>query len=373
MADTFEVVIVGGGVIGLSLARELARQARVAVVDRGRMGREASWAGAGILPPASIRGVTHPLDQLRALSFEGYADWSEELLAETQIDIGFRRSGGLYVARSPGEVAALRGQIEVWQEEHIEVQRLDLPGLCEAEPALTAAVDSGRIRAACRLPQECQVRNPRLLRALAESCRRRGAALLENTDVLDFILQEQRVMGLMTTTGPLAARQLCITAGAWTYLVLQRLGITTGILPIRGQMVLLAGSPPLLRHIINEGPRYLVPRDDGRILVGSTEEEAGYSSETTPQAIAELTRFAYELVPSLTHTVVERTWAGLRPGSFDGFPYLGRVPGFDNLFVAAGHFRSGLSLAPATAQVMAQLMRGETPSVNLTPFSVLRH
>ncbi|MFM2096551.1 MAG: Hydrogen cyanide synthase subunit HcnC precursor, partial [Planctomycetota bacterium] len=142
--------------------------------------------------------------------------------------------------------------------------------------------------------------------------------------------------------------------------------------PIRGQMVLFRAIPGALRHIVNEGPRYLVPRDDGLILAGSTEEEAGFDKSTTEEAIDDLIGFAGRVMPELNRDAVERTWAGLRPGTFDGMPYLGRIPECDNGFVAAGHFRSGLYLSPATAVMMSQLVLGQVPAIDLQPFRIGR-
>jgi glycine oxidase len=130
---------------------------------------------------------------------------------------------------------------------------------------------------------------------------------------------------------------------------------------------------PPIRHILNVGSRYLVPREDGHVLAGSTEEEAGFDKSTTPEAIAALIDFARQHVPALNEATVQQTWAGLRPGSLDGLPYLGPLPGLINGFVAAGHFRSGLFLSPATARVMGQLLRDEPPEVDLSAFDVLRH
>jgi glycine oxidase len=143
-------------------------------------------------------------------------------------------------------------------------------------------------------------------------------------------------------------------------------------LPIRGQIVLFRCHEPPITRIINEGSRYLVPREDGRVLAGSTEEEVGFDKRTTAEAIADLTEFARDLVPALREATIEKTWAGLRPGSFDGLPYLGRLPGLMNAYVAAGHFRNGLFLSTATAVVMSQLIRGEQPEVDLSPFRVGR-
>jgi glycine oxidase len=144
------------------------------------------------------------------------------------------------------------------------------------------------------------------------------------------------------------------------------------IFPMRGQMVLFRCERQPFKRVLNDGPRYLVPRGDGYVLAGSTEEEAGFDKSITAEAIAELTRFAIKLVPALRDATIEQTWAGLRPASYDGFPYIGRMPGLENAFVAAGHFRSGLHLSPGTAVVLADLMCGNTPAVDLTPFRVSR-
>jgi len=192
------------------------------------------------------------------------------------------------------------------------------------------------------------------------------------TAVLDIVVEAGAVIDVRTSAGPLRARQYCITSGAWTAPLLAKLDIMAGIVPIRGQMVLFRCPAPPVRRIINAGSRYLVPRDDGRLLAGSTEEEAGFDKRTTDGAIAELVDFARGLIPALAEAEIERTWAGLRPGSFDGLPYLGPLPGLANAFIAAGHFRSGLFLSPATAVVMAQLLCGEEPEIDLGPFRIGR-
>ena len=155
-------------------------------------------------------------------------------------------------------------------------------------------------------------------------------------------------------------------------MLLEKLGFSNGIMPIRGQMILFHSPQRLIHRIVNEGNRYLVPRDDGRILAGSTEEEAGYVVETTPASISQLHRWATSILPQLHDVKVERTWAGLRPGSYDSMPYIGQIPVAENLFIAAGHFRSGLHMAPGTARVLADLMTDREPAIDLTPFRVGR-
>jgi glycine oxidase len=363
-------LIIGGGVIGLSLAYELARRRwQVRLLDRGRLGREASWAGAGILPPANAATALHPLEKLRALSNDLHAEWSQRLLSETGIDNGFRRCGGLYLARSNGEAAALAAMHETLQEERIACRRLSAAELMTLEPGLERLASSGELRAAYELPDECQLRNPRHLQALAAACAKLGVEIHEQCEVND-VGQSNALSG--RSMAPSDADAVVLTAGPWTQQLLARESVSTGIFPVRGQMVLFHCERPPFRRVLNEGPRYLVPRDDGYVLAGSTEEEAGFDKSTTTEAIAELTQFAVNLVPALSKAVIEQTWAGLRPASFDGFPYIGRVPGLENVFTAAGHFRSGLQLSPGTAVVLADVLEGRTPAIDLTPFRVSR-
>ncbi|MCA9221641.1 MAG: FAD-dependent oxidoreductase, partial [Planctomycetales bacterium] len=194
----------------------------------------------------------------------------------------------------------------------------------------------------------------------------------ENAEVTGFQFDGERTQAVQTTGGELAAEAFAITSGAWSCLLLNQLGIANGILPVRGQMVLYRCERPPLRHVVNSGPRYLVPREDGRLLVGSTEEEVGFDKRTTAEAIAELKRLATTLVLDLANATVEATWAGLRPGSFDGFPYLGRVPRTSNLYIASGHYRSGLFLSPGTAVVMSAVIRQAAPPIDLSPFRIGR-
>jgi glycine oxidase len=360
-------------VIGLSVAYELTRRGwKCTVVDRGPLGREASWAGAGILPPANAATALHPIDRLRALSHELHAEWAARLLAETGIDNGLRRCGGLYLARTAGEAATLAAMSRTLAEEQIACHRVPVDELATLEPELAAVASSGLVKAAYELPDEWQLRNPRHLQGLQAACLQGGAELLSDCEVLRLHRHDEAVIGVATTRGEMRADVVVVAAGAWSQRLLAEQGVATGIFPVRGQMVLFHCEHPPLNRIVNEGPRYLVPRDDGYLLAGSTEEEAGFDKTTTTEGIDELTQFARSLVPALARATIEQTWAGLRPASFDGFPYIGRLPGTSNAFVASGHFRSGLHLSTGTAVLLAQLICGETPSIDLAPFRPAR-
>lgn len=370
-----DALVVGGGVIGLSLAWDLARHGQsVRLIDRDQPGREASWAGAGILPAASRAAAIHPYDQLCGLASELHPQWAAELSSLTGIDTGYRRCGGIYLARTRGEAAALAAWAAEERTKGIAVAALDPSELDRVEPGLHFSSTQSRLPTpSFRLPDEAQLRNPRHLRALVAACTHAGVLITAGVAAADVVLDDQRAIREITTsTGPLRARRYCFTAGAWTGQLLARLDLSLEVLPMRGQMVMFRCPRPPIRHILNEGSRYIVPRDDGRVLAGSTEEEVGFDKRTTEEGIAELAAFARDLVPALADAPIERTWAGLRPASFDGFPYLGSLPGIANGFVAAGHFRSGLFLSPATAVVMSQLLRGESPQIDLAPFRVGR-
>jgi glycine oxidase len=181
------------------------------------------------------------------------------------------------------------------------------------------------------------------------------------------------VTALQTAEGPLPAGRFLIAAGSWSQALLAPLGWRPGIRPVRGQIVLLNTGDPLVRRVVVRGARYLVPRPDARVLVGSTEEDAGYDKRTTAAAVRELLEFAFALVARLAEAQVERTWAGLRPGSPDGMPFLGPVPGHANVYVAAGHFRAGIQLSPATGLVMKELLLGKPLTIPLDPFRLDRH
>jgi glycine oxidase len=360
-----DCLIVGGGVIGLSLAYELAGHGlQVRLIDAGQPGREASWAGAGILPPAWA-DADDPLEQLTALSNTLHAQWSADLLKTTGNDNGFRRSGAIYLARDADEARRLSQFAALAESRGIVAERLSAASLVELEPSL---LPRDMVEAAYHLPDECQLRNPRHLKALAVACAQRGVEILPGVSAEEFEVRGDRISGVRTNRGLLRADAVCITTGAWTTALLKKLGIAPRIKPIRGQIVLLSTARPVLSRIINEGSRYLVPRVDGRLLVGSTEDDVGFDRGTTAAGVAGLLDFALSLVGDLDAATIERTWAGLRPATSDGRPYLGPLPGLENAFVAAGHFRSGLQLSTGTAVVMSQLIRGEQPQVDLSIF-----
>jgi len=358
-----DVLVLGGGVIGLTTAYFLAREGvRVTLLDKGDFGQEASWAGAGILPPGNPAHARSPVDQLRAHSSALFPILSSELRERTGIDNGYQRCGGLEFISQEGEAAA-----EEWCSEGIAVERLEEKQLLQLEPGLRPGLG-----AAYHLPDMAQVRNPRHLQALLAACRSLGVDLQPGRPVHGFEWHGQHVVAARTNRGQLQADRYLLATGAWSEPLLEQLGWRPGLHPVRGQIALLNSDVPVLRRILLWGLRYVVPRADGRVLIGSTEEHAGFNKQTTAAAIADLLALGCQLAPGLAEARVERSWAGLRPGSPDGLPFLGSVPGFSNVYIAAGHFRAGIQLSPGTGLVMKELLLGQPLTVPLDAFRLDR-
>jgi glycine oxidase len=363
-----DVIIIGGGVIGLSIAYVLAQEGLVAtVLDRRELGREASWAGAGLIAPYAERLKRSPALELRSWSAVLYPDWSEQLRAETGIDNGYRRTGGVDVAWTPQEDQELRSLAGRWRGERITFERMEPADFGRVEPAL-----SQLLHAAYFFPDRAQIRNPRHVQALSTALALRGVRLGPHQAVVGFEVDGDRVVAVRTALGRMPCGSVVVAAGAWSAAILAELNVHAPTPPVKGQIVLLRSDRRLLARIVEHGANYLVPRDDGRMLVGATEENAGFDVRTTAAGIHGLLAEAIQLCPVLADAEVERSWAGLRPGSIDARPYLGFAPGYRNLIVATGHKRAGLQLAPATALVIADLVLGRPPRIDLECFRVDR-
>ncbi|MEO1996788.1 MAG: glycine oxidase ThiO [Planctomycetaceae bacterium] len=361
MAD---IVVVGGGVIGLSIAYELAGQGvSVRVVERGELGREASWAGAGILPPGDPQFATTMQDRLGAYSCQLWPHWSEELHDETGIDNGFLRCGAVQVS-AHGAVDQFQQDIHRLRTKGVRVETPPLPELLDIEPKLNSRLAAGYL-----VPDLCQVRNPRHLKAMVAACDRRSVELSPFTPVVDVIRHGDRVQAIQTPDDRICADQFCIAGGPWSGQILNQAKYHIELKPIRGQMVLLQTQPSLISRVIENGKRYIVPRPDGRVLVGSSEECVGFEKRTTTGVISELMQFAIELVPSLAQANYVQAWSGLRPVTPNHSPILEQIPGLENLFLATGHNRAGLQLSPVTAVLLRQLMLRQDLLMPLAEFS----
>ena len=354
-----DVIVIGGGVIGLSIAWELVGQGlTVRVLEQGDFGREASWAGAGMLPPGCLSSARTAEARLRGAAHECWPDWSESLVSSTGTDIGFLRCGGVEIrfADSQDHASNFVDEVINLRNEGVVVESCDVAEIRRRVPALTP-----EISAAYFLPDFRQVRNPRYLKALQIGCSLRGAELVAGSPVRQFELHGDRIAGVKVGGGDLhQADHYVITGGAWSGEMLSQIGVPLKIEPIKGQIVLLQSIPLPFRSVIQLGREYMVPRADGRILIGSTEERAGFDKRNTAEAVSDLVRFAQRVVPSLKGARFERCWAGLRPYYLTGTPLIGRLPQFDNGYVATGHYRYGLHLSPITAVLIRQILLKQT-------------
>lgn len=357
------IVVIGGGIIGLLTARELALAGMaVSVVDQGRIGAEASWAGGGILSPLYPWRYAEPVNQLASWSQIHYPGLATALIQEGGIDPEWTRSGVLVL--DPEEHALAMS----WAKAHdLPCEEIDAPACNTLEPALQVPNAS-----ALWFPELAQIRNPRLVKSLAESCERNGIQLLESTPVNGIILRGQQVTAVKTATAHLTADAVVVASGAWSARLLAGLGLRLPIRPVRGQMIMYHGEPGQIRHINLYEGHYLIPRRDGRILVGSTLEEVDFDKSTTDAARQSLVEFATNLFPFLTPLAIEQQWAGLRPGSPHGIPYICSVSGMGGLFLNTGHYRNGVVLGYASARLMADLILEREPILPIEPYALSR-
>ena len=352
---TQSVLIIGGGVIGCASALALAQAGcRVTLVERGALGGESSWAGAGLLSallPWDYRPeLVRLLDRSRAL----YPAWIERL-GESGIDPEYRASGLLVLLPYDLSAALQWARASAEPLEELPAQRI--------EPSLVVE------GAALWLPRVAQVRNPRLLQALRSALVQQGVRLLENTAVSGWRTEGGRITGAETTQGVLEAEQYVVATGALSCPTLGTLGgAQLPIKPMRGQIVLYKTTPGRLRHMLYRDGFYLIPRDDGHILAGSTLEDVGFDKQVTAEAKTGLMQSAIDLLPWLQEVPVVGHWAGLRPASPDNLPIISRHPELENLFVNSGHYRYGVTLAPASAQALADLMLGRSSEFDLPAF-----
>ncbi len=348
-----DVIVIGGGVIGLSIAWELAGHGlTVRVLEQGAIGQESSWAGAGMLPPGPVANARTSESRLRGATHQLWPEWAQSLASLSGMDIGYRRCGGLEVRfGDAGEPSDLSSEIAAVRAEGLVVETGDPAEFRRRFPML-----GPELSAAFFLPDFCQVRNPRYLQALQIGCRLRGVELVAGAPVRQIDLSDGRIESVQAGENVHRAAEFVIAGGAWSGELLGQIGFRASIEPMKGQIVLLRATPSPFQSVIQVGLRYLVPRDDGRILIGSTEERAGFDKRNTAQAIGDLIQFARRVVPSLKDAQFEKCWAGLRPYAATGQPYLGRLPQLANVCVAAGHFRCGLHLSPITAVLIRQIL-----------------
>jgi len=341
-------LVIGAGVSGLSVALALLqRGVRITLLDRGEAGAESSWAGGGILSPLLPWDYAEPLSKLALRSMTAYSDWIAAIEAQSGMRAEYWRCG-MRVREVADPDAAL-----AWCQAHGLV--------AQREPAQSD--DS------LWLPSIAQVRNPRLVAALREAVTRLGGVIHTHCAVESVSSQGGRMVAVHTLKGAFTADQFVLATGAWAGSALPNLPAMPNIRPIRGQMLLFKLEPGVLDTIVYRNGLYLIPRRDGHVLVGSTLEDVGFDKSTDDATRLRLHAEAAELLPALADVQPVQHWAGLRPGSPDNIPIIDRHPDFENVFINAGHYRYGVTLAPASAELLVALMDDTSPALDPTPYS----
>lgn len=332
----------------------------VLVIERGPLGGESSWAGGGIISPLYPWRYSKPVNQLAEISKSIYPALAQQLQDESGIDCELLTSGLLYTSLEE------QSQAEDWAGQwSVELQTItDARQIHEIEPQVSTAIVSG-----LWLPDIMQIRNPKLVKALKGSFIALGIKYLEHTPVEELIVEAGVINGIRTATETFTAEKVVIASGAWSS------GFIKGdknvvVEPVKGQMVMFKGEPGLIRRMVLSSGHYIIPRKDGRVLAGSTLERTGFDKTVTDEAMVELRRAAVEIIPALGDLEIERQWAGLRPGTEQGIPYICMHPDIEGLYINAGHYRNGVVLGASSVRLMAEMVLGQAPSIDPAPYAL---
>jgi glycine oxidase len=363
--ETPDILVIGAGIVGCSLARELARaNQQVTVVERGLVGAGASSAAAGLLSPSLATVTGGPLLELCRQSADLYESWLEDLRQDGAGDVGFRRPGLLTVwtsadeTESEGDSApATRRRVELLSEEELR----------RREPALT-----GRVLGAAFYPDDAQVDPARLTRAAAQVCERAGVTIRENEPVQRVVREGDRITAIHTTSACYWPGLVVLAAGAWSGGLAETLGLDLPTHPVKGQLLQAECRVSPVRTPLHAGSALFVPQPDGSLVLGVTVEDAGFDERVTLDGVRSILESVGALAPTVGKLSFRRAWAGLRPGTPDGWPYMGPVPPLRNLWVTAGHSRKGILLAPVCAQLMARSILADHVDDDLLPFKPTR-
>ena len=360
-----DILIVGGGIIGMLTARELSLAGmKVTIVEQGEAGHESSWAGGGIISPLYPWRYSDAVSALAKWGQAFYPELIDEMNAETGLDAELIQNGLLIFG---DEQDAALAWDKKWQS---NLQRIDFNQVYELEPELSHELEKGSN--AIWMPDVRQVRNPRLVKVAKKYLLKQGVKFVEQTEVTGFKIKANKMLGVTTSSGDIEADKVLVAGGAWSANLLKNIDISPKVEPVKGQMILFKTEPGKIKRIILSQDRYVIPRRDGRVLVGSTLEHTGFDKSTTTNAREELMNEAFRIIPGLKQAEVEHHWAGLRPGSTNGIPYICQINNIEGLYLNAGHYRNGVVLGPASARLAADLILQRQPILETSVYSLNR-
>lgn len=359
------VLVIGGGVVGLSIARQLKKKGigKITILERGEIGREASFAAAGMLAP---HAETDKFDDFYYLCNESnqlYPQFAAELFAETGVDIELERSGTFYLAFNDQDSLEIRRRFEWQKKAGLKIEYLAAAEIRRAEPFVSPDVREGLF-----FPNDWQVENRKLIAALQKFAALNEIEIITNTEVSDLLTENGKIVGAETKEEKFFAEKVVLTTGAWTSFIKIPDFVLPRIVPIRGQLLSFRTVKRLFFHVIYSPRGYIVPRLDGKILAGATVENVGFDKQTTDGGINFIKENAVEIAPNLSNLEISETWAGLRPFATDGLPILGSFPQVENLFIATGHYRNGILLAPLTGELMAEKIINNSSSSSTSKY-----
>ncbi|MBA2734568.1 MAG: glycine oxidase ThiO [Acidobacteria bacterium] len=366
--ESADVIVIGGGVIGLAIARSLALRGikRIVLIERATLGAEASHAAAGMLAPQAEADGVDAFFELACASRDLYPAFADELREETGTDIELERTGTLYLAFTKKDEEEIEHRYNWQQRAGLFVERLSVDEARRLEPCI-----SEEVRGALRFPLDVQVENRRLVAALSISVEQHGVRLLTETHVKSIIIEGGSIEGVETSRGTVHAPVVVVATGAWTSLLASsgNASLPVHVEPVRGQMLCFETKSRLMRHVIYSPRGYIVPRLDGRLLAGSTTEHVGFHKCVTGAGIHEITAHALEIAPAVSSLPLVDSWAGLRPCTEDEWPVIGACAETRGLFYATGHYRNGILLAPLTGELVAEQITTGRPAPLANVFS----
>jgi glycine oxidase len=363
-----DVVIVGGGVIGCAIAYYAAcAGASVVLLERNQLAAGASGVAAGMLAPQVEAPFADAFFELALLGRAEHATLARALMEEVGLDVEYRQTGILRVARTEAERADLERQYRWQSARGLAAEWIESADLGRREPLLSGV--AGRLLAGgVWLADEAQVRSPRLVQALAKAAHQRGAQIMEGRWAVGLETVGGRATGVVTSSGVVRGDTLVLAAGVWSADVGRSVGLELPVAPVKGQVLSLRALDRTPRQVIWTGECYLVPRPDGEIVLGSTEEEGNYDARPTLAGVNRLTEAALEVVPAAGGFVVDGVWAGLRPAAPDRHPIVGWAPGVERLMVATAHYRNGVLLGPLTGKRVTERILSKSTSDEFSPF-----
>lgn len=368
MSERYDAIVVGGGVIGGSIAYNLAKRgAKVLLLEKDRLAGKSSGAAAGMLAAQAELEGDDPLFPIAKKSREMFPELSEELKRISGIDIGLINKGMLKIALTEQQKQKYQQIIRIQKEKGEQADWLTSEELQQKEPELSSAVSG-----AMYIEKDGQVEAPQLTLAFLKSAAASGAVIKEHVEVEEIQIHESRVTGLTTNEGTFRCDKVIVAGGAWSEKLLTKTGLQLGTYPVKGECFSVLTERPLLDCTVFSHGCYLVPKKGGRIIVGATVKPHTFNQKVTLEGISSLMERAKQLIPAIAEGEWEKSWAGIRPQTFDGLPYLGEHPACKGLFVATGHFRNGILLSPITGEIIADMVEGKASSTNLAPFQINR-